>query len=141
MFKMVWDGLNFYTEGVNGFVDVKDVVTSMVKLMDSEVKNERFIISSENSSYKELFFSIADQLGKKRASKKAGKIISAIGWRASLILSYITGSTPIVTKETARTANKSYYYNNEKIKNLLKMDFISVNESVENTAQLFLRSV
>ena len=48
-------GISFYTEGVMGFVDVRDVAEIMVLLMDVEMKNERFIISSENLSYKELF--------------------------------------------------------------------------------------
>ncbi len=57
MFRQVDKGLKFYTEGVNGFVGVKDVVQIMIKLMASNIINERFILVSQNLSFKEVFFS------------------------------------------------------------------------------------
>ena len=60
MFSQVFKGLPFYSEGVTGFVGVKDVINCMVKLMESNYKNERFIVVSENKSFKEVLFYIAD---------------------------------------------------------------------------------
>jgi dihydroflavonol-4-reductase len=36
MFKTVWDGMKFFTRGVTGFVDVRDVVKAMILLMDEQ---------------------------------------------------------------------------------------------------------
>jgi dihydroflavonol-4-reductase len=77
-------GISFYTEGVMGFVDVRDVAEIMVLLMDVEMKNERFIISSENLSYKELFKIITDTFEKKKPSFKLSPCILQL-----LHLSYI----------------------------------------------------
>ena len=33
MFKTVWDGMKFFTRGITGFIDVKDVVRAMILLM------------------------------------------------------------------------------------------------------------
>ena len=52
MFKKSYNGLSFYTEGVTGFVDVLDVSNITINLLFSEIVNERFIVSSENLSYK-----------------------------------------------------------------------------------------
>jgi len=58
-FKAVWDGLKFYTGGATGFVDVNDVVRAMITLMEDtnfkRCKNQRYILNSENVSYRELF--------------------------------------------------------------------------------------
>ena len=48
IFDVVYKGLNYYTLGETGFVDVLDVVTIMITLMKSEITNERFILNSEN---------------------------------------------------------------------------------------------
>ena len=48
LFKTVSNGLKFYTNGSNGYVDVRDVVEIMHQLMKSEIHSERFIVSAEN---------------------------------------------------------------------------------------------
>ena len=60
LFTQVHNGFNYYTEGITGFIGVKDIVKAMVSLVKSEVKNERFILVSENKSFRDIFFSIAD---------------------------------------------------------------------------------
>ena len=60
IFKSVYDEFPWYTEGVSGFVDAGDVAKAMIALMQSDISNERFIISAENSSYRQVFNWIAD---------------------------------------------------------------------------------
>ena len=70
MFKTLYNGLKFYTSGVTGFVDVKDVVEIMISLMNESnferCKNQRFLINAENLYYRDVFNQIADSLGKAR---------------------------------------------------------------------------
>lgn len=65
LFLKSWNGLRFYTHGMNGYVDVRDVADAMIFLMEHDVKNERFILNSENIDYKTLFTYMANALGKK----------------------------------------------------------------------------
>tara|TARA_B100000767_G_C19684093_1_gene500914 strand:+ start:51 stop:1040 length:990 start_codon:yes stop_codon:yes gene_type:complete len=51
--------LPFYPKGSTGYVIVEDVVQVLIQLMDSEIKNERFILVAENWSYKKIFDAIA----------------------------------------------------------------------------------
>jgi len=113
MFYKVWEGLQYYTSGINGFVDVKDVTGSMIRLMDKGISNERFIISSENCPYKLVFEWIAEVLGKSKASREAGYILRAMVWRLESMRSYMMRSKPLITKETARIANRQYFYSND----------------------------
>ena len=68
LFDQVWQGLRFYTEGATGYVDVRDVVVFMVKLMESPIENQRFVLNGENMTYKTMFEKIADIFHKKRPS-------------------------------------------------------------------------
>ncbi len=54
IFKTVYEEFPWYTEGTTGFVDVADVVTAMILLMNSNITAQRFIVSAENRQYKEF---------------------------------------------------------------------------------------
>ena len=132
LFDKTYNGFPFYTEGVTGFVDVMDVVSIMIGLMNSTIKNERYILVSENESFKTVFFAIADAFGKKRPSIKVTKLISGIGWRVNWLLSKFSGKTPMITKQSAKSSHNSYYYSNKKITKALDYEFIPLKETIKN---------
>ncbi len=141
LFQQVWDGLKFYTDGINGYVDVRDVSKSMFLLMESDFINSRFILSSENLSYFQLFKMIAEGLGKNVPAIKANYFLSQLVWRAETLRSSITGKKPLITKETARTAYRKYSYSNEKIKKNIGIEFIPMQQSISDTCKLFLKNI
>ncbi|HKP31763.1 MAG TPA: NAD-dependent epimerase/dehydratase family protein, partial [Chitinophagaceae bacterium] len=63
IFKSAYENFPWYTEGAGGFVDVRDVVRSMIMLMESSITAERFVISAENKTYREIFTTIANEFG------------------------------------------------------------------------------
>src|ERR1035437_197955 len=108
------DGMSlFYSNGINGFVDVRDVARAMVVLMESQIKNERFILNGANYSYRRLFELIALNLKKSKPRFAIPNLMLAIWWRIEKFRGIITGSTPIITKETVRTSRHQYYYSGE----------------------------
>jgi len=131
LFHQVYNGFDYYTEGITGFVAVKDVVKAMILLMKSDVINERFILVAENKSFKEIFFAIADAFGKKRPSKRVTSWQTEIFWRVAWLISKITGKEPLLIKYSARSAHSISRYSSEKIQNTLNFDF----ESIEKTIQ------
>ncbi|OFX75864.1 MAG: hypothetical protein A2X12_04955 [Bacteroidetes bacterium GWE2_29_8] len=133
-----WQGLKFYTKGVNGYVDVRDVVNIMIQLTNSEINAERFIISAENISYKDFFDTVAENLNKPKPSIKVGKCISEIAWRIELIRTTMLGGNPLITKETARTANTVYQYSNHKVTKSLNYKFIPISQTIKDTCKIFL---
>ncbi|MCF6350735.1 MAG: SDR family oxidoreductase [Flavobacteriaceae bacterium] len=116
LFTKVYNGFKFYTEGITGFVGVKDVVKAMIFLMNSSINNERFILVSKNESFKNIFFKIATAFGKKRPNIKVTKTLSSIAWRLEWVKSLITGKPPIITKHSASASLNSYKYTSAKIK-------------------------
>ncbi|MDG2195161.1 MAG: SDR family oxidoreductase [Polaribacter sp.] len=138
-FTQVAKGFRFYTEGITGFVGVTDVVTAMLQLMKSEVKNERFILVSENNSFKEVFSQIAEGLGKKKPTIKISKIVTAVLWRIDTIISKITKKTPLLTKENAKSLHEASFYSSEKIKKEINYSFEPIKEVIQKTCTLFLK--
>lgn len=115
IFKNVYNQFPWYTEGVTGFVDVEDVVKAMILLMESDISTERFIISAENMSYAQLFTLIAKKFGKNPPHKKVTPLMAELVWRAEALKSSFNGGQPLVTKETARTAQAKVRFDNSKL--------------------------
>lgn len=114
-FKNAYDEFPWYAEGVSGFVDAADVATCMISLMEKEISGERFIISAENRSFREIFNVMADAFGKKRPTRKVSPFLAGIVWRIEKIKSLLSGGEPLLTKETADTAQTKVYFENSKI--------------------------
>ena len=135
IFDNVQKGLNFYTEGVTGFVGVQDVVKIMIQLMASSTINKRFLLVSENLSYKQILFMIADAMGKKRPKVRINKFISSCIWRLEYLRSRITLSSPLLTKHTAKSALSDHPYTADKIKRELNFEFEPVKDSIERVVR------
>lgn len=139
LIPLVYKGLKFYTKGINGYVDVRDVAAACMQLMDSSLENEGFLLSAEDISYQELFNLIADALGKPRPSIYANRMLTSIAWRSALLASLFTGKAPVMTRATARTAHGVYRYSSQKIKCMSDFQFRSPAEAIQHTAAIFLK--
>ncbi|HRH47852.1 MAG TPA: NAD-dependent epimerase/dehydratase family protein [Panacibacter sp.] len=115
IFKNAYKEFPWFTEGVTGFVDVEDLVKAMTLLMESDISNERFIISAENIPYRELFTQIANEFGRRPPHKKVTTFIAALVWRIEAVKGFLTGKQPLLTKETSRTAQAKVYFDNSKL--------------------------
>lgn len=139
LMKVAYKEFPFYTQGINGWVDVKDVADVTYQLMQSDVNGERFILCEGNHSYKEIFTLMADALGKKPPHIKASGWMTELVWRWEMLQNAITGKAITITKETARTAQKQNFYNNSKLFSYLKgFQYTPINITIQRMAKAFL---
>jgi nucleoside-diphosphate-sugar epimerase len=132
IFKSAYDEFPWYTEGTSGFVDVLDVVDAMIELMGSPISNQRFILSGANLPYRTIFTMIANAFHKKPPHKKVTALLAEIVWRVEAIKGSITGKSPLLTKETARTARASVEFDNSKLlKTLPQFQYRPIQESID----------
>lgn len=136
IFKSVYNEFPWYTDGVSGFVDVDDVASAMLLLMNSNVSAQRYILSADNISYKTLFDSIADAFGKKKPYKKVTPFMAALVWRIEAFKAMFSGKKPLLTKETAATAQAKVYFDNTKLlKKFPEFKYKPLNTSVQRISQ------
>ncbi|MDE1191870.1 MAG: NAD-dependent epimerase/dehydratase family protein [Arachidicoccus sp.] len=115
IFKNIYKGFPWYSAGVHGFVDVRDVACAAVMLMNSDIQGQRFIINGINISYKELFSTIAQSFGIRPPYKKVTHFLSGIVWRLSSLKSFVTGKSSMITKHSARIAMQNIQFDNSKL--------------------------
>lgn len=138
LFTTVWRGLKYYTTGMNGYVDVRDVASAMIELSDRQITGERFVINGANVTYQELFEAIANALGRPAPTLLVSPAMGELAWRIFGLVSVFTGRRPMVTRETARSAQKSYSYSSEKLVTLTGFRFTPFHETIAHTARQFL---
>lgn len=116
LFLTAAKGVPFYTGGINGYVDVRDVCVLMIRLAeDAAVKGERFVLNGGNYSYGTLFRTIALAVHKRPPFIYIPPFVAAFLWRVLAVAGKITGKKYAFTKETARSAYHRSYYSAMKV--------------------------
>jgi dihydroflavonol-4-reductase len=141
LFKLVWKGMPFFTNGVNGYVDVKDVARAMIELTERSVFKQRFILVGRNVNMKWYLDSVATYLGKKKPSIQVNKLMAQLAWMTDGLKGLITGKTPSLTKETARASLNKFYYSSEKIEKEIGFTFTPMEATIKETCKQFKSTV
>ena len=130
IFKYIYQKKPFYTKGKVNFVDVRDVADASFLLAENEILEQRFICNAGNIHYKALFEKIAERFSVKAPSIFLSGFLSEIFWRLAWIGTIFSKKTPLITKETARMAQQSYFYENDKIKKILSFNFRTLDDTL-----------
>ncbi|MDT0690711.1 NAD-dependent epimerase/dehydratase family protein [Salegentibacter sp. F188] len=136
IFKKLDNGLNYHFPKVTGFVNVKDVVKAMQQLMASEIKNEQYILVSENRSFKYVLEEAAASINKPAPRKKLKKWMIFLAWIFQSIGS-IFGYKKQVSSDSTKTLYDEWHFSNEKIMNDLNFRFQPIAESIRNTGKIY----
>ena len=137
----IYNGFPYYTTGSTAYVDVDDVVTLMIQLMNSDVHNESFIVISENLTFKDFQTTVAKTLGVKPPQKEASKLLLAIAWRVDWLNHILRRKRRRLSKQMAKSSLSISKYDNSKIKNTLKFEFMPIENSIKKTCDYFSKDL
>ena len=141
IFQRIHKGLRFYTTGSTGYVDVIDVAHSLIILLFSDIKNERFIVNGANLKYRDLFDRIAVIFGKPKATIKVTPLLKEIAWRLEAIRSFIFGGKPLITEETANSAMTESVYSTEKIIKTIGFIFTDIDITIKRYCDWYIKDL
>ena len=139
-FNHVWRGSKFYPQGTTGFVDVRDLAEFAVRMLDYNGPIEKFLMIGHNVSYKQFLDTIAQYLSKKAPSVATTKWILNIAWRLDKMRSLLTGSRPMLTKETATTSSKLYVFDNQKSMDIEGFKYTPFEKTIADTAHQYIEA-
>lgn len=138
IFKTVFKGLPFYTRGVTGYVDVKDVARAMVELMEpsifDSVKNQRYILNAENISFVDLLSQIACALGKPAPKYFASDVMLKIACTAAAFAGRLLCKPASITREITLGLNEINRYDGSKITRIMGFSYTPISNSIKQTA-------
>jgi nucleoside-diphosphate-sugar epimerase len=136
LYHQIMRGLKYYPTGASGFVDVRDVVQVMIRLADSEISQERFIISSENRTHREIINLIAESIHRPLPFRPLTPFLSRLICQFEKIRFLLTGKPPRVSQSSMQSAAAITTYSNSKIVSTLAVRFIPIQEAVNFSSRL-----
>lgn len=136
-FQQIWDGFPFFTNGQTGFVDVRDVARFAVSGLESEVVNQRYILSEQNYSYQHIFQRIASHLNKKAPHIQVKRWMIPYARIGDWVKSKFSGKRPFLTKEITRNSFHQWQYVNQKSKSVFDFEYTPIEKTIQETASLF----
>ncbi|MGL4629597.1 MAG: NAD-dependent epimerase/dehydratase family protein [Leadbetterella sp.] len=138
IFKYIFDQKPYYTDGSINVVDVKDVARACLDLLYSDVSGERFILNAQSIIYKDFFDSIAARFKVNAPSFKVKPWMIEIVWRWESVKSLITGSAPLITKETAGITKRTINFDSRLIQDRLNFNFTSLDSTLDRICAFYI---
>ncbi|MEM9685855.1 MAG: NAD-dependent epimerase, partial [Bacteroidota bacterium] len=118
-------------------VGVEDVAEAMVQLMNHSVTDKRYLLVSENWSYKKLLTHIAETLNVAPPRRAINPWILKLAWRLNWLISTLTRKPRTLTKYTVRSLLSTNRYSSEAIKKELNFEFTPLSECIETISGHF----
>jgi len=132
--NQVFQNLNrlhqFYTGGSNSYIDVRDVATIMILLMESDINAQKFLLTNENLSFREFISTGTDILGKKPPYIPLNRALLSLLWRLNYVYSWIARTKPLFTPEIVRPLSRKQKYSSAKFLESFSYTFIPVKQSL-----------
>ena len=129
-FDKVAKGLNYYTGGATGFVDVRDVTDIMIELYDKSLYGKRYVVNAANISYKKLLHTIAKEMNVTPPEKSlTRRWLMTLGAMGRFIAKFGFNNL-YVEPEMITAAYEKSCFKNEKISKDLNFTFIPLEKTI-----------
>lgn len=131
LFRYAYDEHWFYTPGRVNVVDVRDVVTTLIRLtLDTSRTGERYVLSAGSLPLREFLAQAASCFGKRPPTTAVPDWAAETIWRLEHVRSLLTGARPLITKDTARAGRRPTEYQADKIRRELGWEFRPLPETI-----------
>lgn len=100
--------------GATNVVDVRDVARGHLLAMEKGKTGERYFLGGENLAWVEIVKILADAFGVKAPTRRLHPRLSIIAATILETFSNLTGTRPLLTRESAYASASTYTYNTEK---------------------------
>ncbi len=137
LIKYVHDQRPFYTDGLVSYVDVLDVADALYWFMQSEVTARRFILSAGTIPYRSLLEQMAMALGKRPPTIRVPPLLTRVLWPLEAVRSWLTGSPPLITRETARSASSQYRFDGHPAEQVADFQYRPLAQTLRRVASAF----
>ena len=141
LFQYAWKERPFYTDGALNFIDVRDVAEMIFRIYSLDFAGQKFIASAGVISLRHFFEETAKRFHKRPPFIKLSSSWTGLVARLEDIRSLLSGREPLITIQSARLARETFYYDQQKAKDLLQMHFRPLEETLDWCCSHYLRKV
>ena len=131
-------GLPFYPPGSCGVIDVKDLTEIMIKLMKTNISNERFIINSDHITYKDLMSIVATSFNKKPPYIRLRPFIMKFFIVLDIIWNTVRGKRIELSTDAVKYTTQEIRLNSKKINDNIKHHYRNIETTLIKCTNLFV---
>ncbi len=125
-------GVKHYVCGKKGYIDVNDLAKVMIMLTESNISAERFIISAENLSFRQIIDYVNRFYGKDFSKKKI-----PIGFFKFLSAFFSITPKPLINRQIIHYLYNDEMYSNEKLKSFIDFNFSKIEQSIYDVLEIY----
>ena len=120
--------------GGTNVVDVRDVAAGLRAAMARGETGRRYFLGSENRSWKALTGTLAEAFGVEPPRYTVPPLLLTLGGVVAEGFAVLTQTRPVLTRSTARTAARTYRYDNSRARRELDCTFRPFRETAKHIA-------
>jgi nucleoside-diphosphate-sugar epimerase len=129
--------LPYYPMGTTGWVSVLDVAKASIRCMDPEINGSRYIISSENMTYKEAFGLIAESMHMTYSGKVMSNFYFSVLKKWSRFIELFVKNNSTINSETLMSTSVTSLYDHSKSIKELGISYIKVKDAILSAGQAY----
>ena len=133
-------GSPLYPPGSCGIIDVRDLVSMMDKLMQSDITNERFIINSHHITYKELMSLISVMFNKPKPKIKIGSFLINCLLLLYILIQKIIGQKIELSLDAIKYTTLDILLDSSKINEYQSFNYRDYKKTIEESVELFIKN-
>lgn len=118
-------------------VDVRDLVTIIIKSLDSNNYSEKYLVVGANVRYADVVKTIARHAGKKAYPIPVPSFLLSFLGASLERMSSNNGKRPLLTRAYGKLSGWKTYYSNEKSKRDFNHEYIPFEQTVEDSCRYF----
>jgi len=133
LLRYAYEEHRFYTKGLLNFVDVRDVVAHLVRLvldLPARPAAERYILNGGAYPLGDFLQETARAFGRRPPTVAVPDWAAEIIWRLEHGRAVLTGARPLITRDTARAGRQHIYYDASKVQLATGLGFRPLGETI-----------
>jgi len=138
IFYQIQKGLPAFINGSSGYVDARDVASSMVRFWENNVSGKRIILSSENLSTESFLNKLADAFRIQPPTRKVTGWLLQTAYRLEVIKAFFLRRRPLITKDLIKMASSKNKYDNQKSIDL-GVQYRTVDQSLNEIVPFYIK--
>ena len=141
LMKFIYEHHSHYPEGTLNYVDLRDVRDIILKLLDKNIKGERYILNGGTCTYKELFEYTSTIMNITSIRKPISNTKLALLQRVEAIKAFITGKKALITPETVKNLQYSFTYDSSKIRKEVDHEFRDLKHTLQDIVPYYIENI
>ena len=142
LFRAIDLGLSWYPKGSGGYVGSDDVAEVCLRLGDSDIRDERFVLCAEHRNHKDVMARISEALGRTKPSRPVHPWLAGVAWRLVWLVEQLTGRRSMISKESLASGMEHQRYDGSKIVRTLAStnqpwEYTPIDEVISSTAKAY----